>query len=84
MRLVLKPRPEGMTKAESFQYYQASRPEEMFEVKEAKLTLPEPARIFKSIPCSRCGESTAEHMIHLQGDEMLCPDCYQAYNRFAV
>ena len=84
VRLVLKPRPEGMTKAESFQYYQASRPEEMFEVKEAKLTLPEPARIFKSIPCSRCGESTAEHMIHLQGDEMLCPDCYQAYNRFAV
>ena len=84
VRLVLKPRPEGMTKAESFQYYQASRPEEMFEVKEAKLTLPEPARLFKSIPCSRCGESTAEHMIHLQGDEMLCPDCYQAYNRFAV
>ena len=84
VRLVLKPRPEGMTKAESFQYYQASQPEEMFEVKEAKLTLPEPARIFKSIPCSRCGESTAEHMIHLHGDEMLCPDCYQAYNRFAV
>ena len=84
VRLALKPRPEGMTKAESFQYYQASQPEEMFEVKEAKLTLPEPARIFKSIPCSRCGESTAEHMIHLQGDEMLCPDCYQAYNRFAV
>ena len=84
VRLVLKSRPEGMTKAESFQYYQASQPEEMFEVKEAKLTLPEPARIFKSIPCSRCGESTAEHMIHLHGDEMLCPDCYQAYNRFAV
>ena len=84
VRLDLNPLPEGMTKAESFQYYQASRPEEMIEVKEAKLTLPEPARIFKSIPCSRCGESTAEHMIHLQGDEMLCPDCYQAYNRFAV
>ena len=84
VRLVLKPRPEGMTKEESFRYYQSCEPEEMFEVKETKLRLPEPARIFRSIRCSRCGESTAEHLIRLCGDEKLCLDCCQAYNRFDV
>lgn len=73
-----------MTKEESFRYYQGSEPEDMFEVKETKLRLPEPARIFRSIRCSRCGESTSEHLIRLCGDEKLCLDCYQAYNRFAV
>ena len=40
VRLVLKPKPEGMTKAESFVYYQGCQPEEMFEVKPVKLALP--------------------------------------------
>ena len=47
VRLVLKPR-AGMTKAESFAYYQGCKPEEMFEVKETTIRLPEPARIFHS------------------------------------
>ena len=84
VRLVLKPGPERMTKEKSFRYYQSCEPEEMFEVKETKLRLPEPARIFRSIPCSRCGESTAEHLIRLCGDEKLCLDCFNAYSRFNV
>ena len=32
VRLVLKPRPQGMTRAEAFPYYQQQEPEEMFEV----------------------------------------------------
>ena len=84
VRLVLKPRPEGMTRAESFAYYQALEPENMFEVKDTKLALPEGARIFQSITCSRCGETTSENMIRIQGEEMLCLDCYEEYNRFSV
>ena len=84
VRLVLKPCPEGMTRAESFAYYQALKPEDMFDVKEVKLDLPEGARIFQSITCSRCGESTSENMIRIQGEEMLCMDCYQEYNRFSL
>lgn len=84
VRLVLKPRPEGLSKGESFRYYQACSFEEMFDVKETKIALPENARIFKSICCSRCGETASENMMHLQGDEILCRDCYREYNRFQV
>lgn len=84
VRLVLKSLPEGITHAESFSYYQNAKPEELFAVKEAKYSLPEHARFFKSIPCSRCGESTAENMIRIQGDELLCLDCYQNYDRFCL
>ena len=84
VRLVLRPRPEGMTRAESFAYYQALKPEEMFEVKDTKLALPKGAKIFRAMACSRCGEITSENMIRIQGDEILCLDCYEEYNRFSV
>ena len=84
VRLVLKAAPRGMTRAESFAYYQALEPEDMFDVKDVKLALPEGARIFQSITCSRCGETTSENMIRIQGEEMLCLDCYEEYNRFSV
>ena len=58
VRLVLKPRPEGMTKAESFAYYQSCEPKDMFDVKDATIQLPEKARLFDSYVCDCCGEVT--------------------------
>ncbi len=84
IRLVLKPKPEGLTREQSFEYYQGCKPEEMFDVKPTTLEVPEHARIFNSIVCDRCGETTAENSIRLQADERLCRDCYLAYNRFDV
>ena len=84
VRLVLKPRPEGMTKAESFAYYQSCQPEEMFEVKETTLRLPEAARLFDSYVCDCCGESTGANWIRLAGGQKLCLDCYETYDRFNV
>ena len=84
VRLVLKPRPEGMTKVESFAYYQACRPEEMFDVKETTIRLPEPARIFDSYTCECCGETAGANWIRLSGGKKLCLDCYETYNRFDV
>lgn len=84
VRLVLKPRPEGMSREDSFRYYQSCRPEEMFEVKEATLRLPEKARIFRSYTCDCCGESTSENWVRLAGDKKLCPDCYETYDRFHI
>ena len=84
VRLVLKPKPEGMTKEESFAYYQACLPEEMFEVKEATLTLPEAARLFDSYTCDCCGEVTGANWIRLAAGKKLCLDCYESYNRFDV
>ena len=84
VRLVLKPRPEGMTKEASFAYYQACRPEEMFEIKETTITLPEKAKLFDSYVCDCCGETTGANWIRLAGDKKLCLDCYENYNRFDV
>lgn len=84
VRLVLKPRPEGMTKEASFAYYQACRPEEMFEIKETTIILPEKAKLFDSYVCDCCGETTGANWIRLAGDKKLCLDCYENYNRFDV
>ena len=84
IRLVLKPRPEGMTKAESFAYYQSCEPKDMFDVKDATIQLPEKARLFDSYVCDCCGETTGANWIRLAGDKKLCLDCYESYNRFCV
>lgn len=84
VRLVLKPRPDGMTKAESFAYYQACKPEEMFEVKQTTIRLPEKARLFDSYVCQCCGEVTGANWIRLCGGKKLCLDCYETYDRFDV
>lgn len=84
VRLVLKARAKGMTREESLSYYQTLRPEELFDVKETKIALPERARIFQSVVCSCCKETVSENMIRIQGEKMLCLDCYKEYNRFSV
>jgi len=84
VRLVLKPKPADMTRAESFAYYQACKPEEMFDVKEAVIRPPEKARLFDSYPCDCCGELTGANWIRLAGRQKLCLDCYETYDRFDV
>lgn len=84
VRLVLKPKPRDMTREESFAYFQACEPKDMFDVKEATIRLPEAARIFDSYICDCCGESTGANWIRLAGDKKLCLDCYESYDRFHV
>ena len=84
VRLVLKPSPEGMTKADSFAYYQSREPKDMFDVKDATIQLPEKARLFDSYVCDCCGETTGANWIRLAGDKKLCLDCYETYDRFNV
>ena len=84
VRLVLKPGPEGMTKAESFAYYQGCEPAQMFDAKDATILLPERARLFDSYVCDCCGEVTGANWIRLAGGKKLCLDCYESYNRFDV
>ena len=57
-------------------------PADCFDVTEVHFEVPEPARKFRSVRCSRCGELTADHLIRLQGDEKLCLDCFTEYRRF--
>ena len=84
VRLVQHPTPEGLSKEESLRYLTVTDPEELFDVKETVLKVPERARIFDSYICDCCGEKTGANWIRLKGDKKLCVDCYQAYDRFHV
>ena len=84
VRLVLKEKPEGMTKEASFAYYQSLEPKDMFLVKDTTIALPEKARLFDSYICQCCGEKTGANWIRLAGDRKLCLDCYENYDRFQV
>ena len=84
VRLVLKPKPEGMTREESLAYYQSCEPKDMFDVKDATIRLPEKARLFDSYICDCCGERTASNWIRLAGGRKLCLDCYEGYDRFNI
>ena len=84
VRLVLKPKPEGLRKEDSLQYYQSREPEELFDVKPVVLALPEKARLFDSYRCDCCGEVTGANWIRLVGGQKLCLDCAGSYDRFDV
>lgn len=84
VRLVLRKKPEGMTREESFAYYQGLAPEEMFDVKETTLSVPARARIFDSYVCEQCGETTGANWIRLVNGKKLCLDCCGSYDRFHV
>ena len=84
VRLVLKDRPEGMTREESYAYYQACVPKDMFDVKETTIVLPEKARLFDSYACACCGEMTGANWIRIHAGKKLCLDCYTEYDRFHV
>ena len=84
VRLVLKRKPREMSREESFQYYPSCSPDEMFDVKESKISIPEHARLFDSYVCECCGETTGANWIRLQGGKKLCVDCYVQYDRFHV
>lgn len=84
VRLVLKPKPAGMTPEESSRYYFDHDCRELFWVKETKLPLPTAAKIFDSYDCDCCGEKTGANWIRLVGGRKLCLDCYESYDRFHV
>lgn len=84
VRLVLKPQPEGMSREERFEAMQDAEPEELFDVKDTTLALPESARIFGSHECAACGEKTGDNWLKIVGDKYYCRDCCKSYDRFNV
>ena len=84
VRLVLRPKPEGMTKEQSFDYFQNLKPEDMFDVKETVIKLPERAQLFDSYICEECGETVGANWVRIANGKKLCPDCAPKYDRFKV
>lgn len=78
VRLMLREKQEGITKEQSFVYYQEREQDELFDIKETQFQLPEQARIFDSCVCGGYGERTGANWVRIQNKKKLCVDCYQA------
>ncbi len=81
IRLVLKELPKTVSGETKQKYILEAPVEEIFDVVKPKYSLPEKARIFQSVVCEECGESTAEPYIRLENGKKLCLDCYSKYDR---
>ncbi|MDN7025926.1 formylmethanofuran dehydrogenase [Methanoculleus sp. FWC-SCC1] len=55
--------------------------EQLFTIRQVEADIPERARIFRSVPCARCGEMTAESRIRLENGEHVCFTCSGHYSR---
>jgi formylmethanofuran dehydrogenase subunit E len=55
--------------------------EKIFSVKHVKAKIPEKARIFASVKCSKCGEMVAESRARVEDGGFVCIPCHREYNR---
>jgi formylmethanofuran dehydrogenase subunit E len=55
---------------------QMAADDELYDIRWVDAPLPEKARIFKSVPCSQCGESVMEARAHLRDGQPVCQECY--------
>lgn len=55
--------------------------EELFTVREVDTAIPERARIFRSVPCAKCGEMTAESRVRVEDGKFVCYACSKEYSR---
>ena len=84
VRLVLNHANREMSRPEMLEHYQTIKQEEMFTVKETKISVPERARLFESYTCEKCGERTAANWIRIVEGKKVCVDCCDRYDRFHV
>lgn len=70
---------EGMMKLAGEFSHQMMRlsDEELFEIKEIHIEIPEPARIFRSVRCSMCGEYFGEAFGRVKEGEIVCIPCFE-------
>ncbi len=75
IRLVLRKIDNEMSREEVFNYVENSKAEDLFDIKDTILELPEKASIYENITCDCCGEETAEAFITEKDGKSLCLDC---------
>ena len=76
VRIVLKDRPEGITREQSFAYYQSREPRDLFERQSVSYAMPEIVGRNESCTCSVCGETAAASWFRFVDGKPLCLDCF--------
>jgi Formylmethanofuran dehydrogenase subunit E len=81
LRIVLKPWNKTGDRKKDMEYMLDAPCDELFDFKKPNFNAPEKARLFNSIICEGCGESTAEHKIRIMDGKKVCGDCFKEYSR---
>lgn len=55
--------------------------EKLFEIRRVKAEIPEKARIFRSVKCTKCGEMVSEARARVQDGGFVCITCHGVYTR---
>lgn len=76
VRIVLKDRPEGITREQSFAYYQSREPRDMFERQTVSFAMPEIMGREQTYTCAVCGESAPASWFRFVDGKPLCMDCF--------
>ena len=56
-------------------------PEKYFEIRHVEVEIPEKARLFNSVQCSKCGEMMAESRARVENGGLVCIPCWDEYTR---
>lgn len=54
---------------------------ELFKIESVEIDIPEEARLFKTVKCSKCGELFAEHRARVENGKIVCIPCFDDYSR---
>ena len=76
VRLIVKDRPEGMSRDEQKEFILEAPFDEVFEQTPVRFTAPPDVfKKQKSMKCPRCGETCVESFLRIVDGETLCLDC---------
>lgn len=81
VRIVLKSFDFNGDRKEKQRYILEEKSDKIFEIKKPNFTVPNNARLFNSVVCEKCGESTAENKIRIENGKKVCLDCFNDYTR---
>ncbi len=81
LRIAVRPKgrwaKEGESREETIRRLLAIPAEELFDVREETIELPEKAQVLASVICDLCGEAAMETKINLFNGKQLCVPCFE-------
>jgi formylmethanofuran dehydrogenase subunit E len=69
--------PAPQSREERIQAILSAPIEELFEVRQIEIDMPEKARILNSIPCAECGEATMSTRVRYFRGQLYCIPCFE-------
>lgn len=75
VRLISKNIPDCATKKEKLLKILTLADKDIFDIKPTRKPFPERAKIYQSVKCHKCGESTAENAVKIIDNKPYCIDC---------